>query len=172
MKRKIACWSRRALARGAAALWVAALASVSDVGATSSSGARGSVDTDTLANVLATAFLAQSLSLVCAEQDKWFLEDTRGPGGDGRDFAEHIKREVLAHLSEREAGLIVINAANAARAMSLGLIHVMGGGTSDEQIERMAAWCNSTAKPLVKGILAQHEIRHDLYDQMLSQAKQ
>lgn len=172
MERKIAFGLRRTVARGAAAIWIAAFAAIGGVGATSSSGSRGSVDTDMLANVLATAFLAQNLSLVCAEQNKWFLEDTRGPGGDARDFAEHIKREVLAHLSEREAALVVVNAANASRAMSLGLIHVMGGGTRDEQVERITAWCDSTAKPLVKGILGQHEIRHDLYDQMLLQAKQ
>ena len=62
--------------------------------------------------------------------------------------------------------------ANASRAVSIGFIHVMGDGPADEQSERLAAWCKATAKPLVQGILAQHEIRHDLYDRMLDQAKQ
>lgn len=169
MKRRTAF---QQLGAGGAALLIAGVVTMGEAGATGASGSSSSVNTDMLANVLATAFLAQNVTLVCAQQNKWFLEDTRSSVGNGRDFAEHVKREVLAHLSERDAGLVVIIAANAARAMSLGLIHVMGGGTPDEQIERMNAWCDATAKPLVKGILAQHEIRHDLYDQMLSQEKQ
>ncbi|MFC3693217.1 hypothetical protein ACFOWB_13420 [Chenggangzhangella methanolivorans] len=131
-----------------------------------------SVDTDMLANVLSTAFLAKNLTLVCSQQDRWFAEDTRIRDLDGVGFADHVQREVLDRLSQTESGIVVIRAANASRAVSIGFIHVMGDGPADEQSERLAAWCKATAKPLVQGILAQHEIRHDLYDRMLDQAKQ
>ena len=131
-----------------------------------------SPDTDMLANVLSTAFLAKNLTLVCSQQDRWFAEDTRTGDLDGVGFAEHVQREVLDRLSQTESGIVVIRAANASRAVSIGFIHVMGDGPADEQSERLAAWCKATAKPLVQGILAQHEIHHDLYDRMLDQAKQ
>ena len=141
-------------------------------GATGTGPAKSAVDTDVLANVLSTAFLAANLSRVCAEQNQWFLEDTKSAAGDGRTFAEHIKEEVLSSLNEGDAGVVVIRAANAARAVSLGLIHVMQDESTAAEEQRMAAWCETTAKPLVRGILAQHDIRHDLYDRMLSRAKQ
>lgn len=149
-----------------------ALASVGPADATGAGPTKSAVDTDVLANVLSTAFLADNLSRVCAEQNRWFLEDTKGAEGDGRAFAEHLKAEILSRLSESDAGVVVIRAANAARAISLGLIHVMSGDSAASETERLVAWCETTAKPLVKGILAQHDIRHDLYDRMLSQAKQ
>ncbi|WP_020179920.1 hypothetical protein [Methylopila sp. M107] len=129
-------------------------------------------DTDMLANVLSTAFLAKNLTLVCSQQDRWFAEDTRTGDLDGVGFADHVQREVLDRLSQTESGIVVIRAANASRAVSIGFIHVMGDGPADEQSERLDAWCKATAKPLVQGIIAQHEIRHDLYDRMLAQAKQ
>lgn len=152
-------------------LVLSALAAVGGARATGSAEAVGEVDTDALANVLSAAYLAENLSLVCAEQDRWFLEDTKGSAGNGRDFAGHVRSEVLARLTERDAGSVVLAAANAARAVSLGMVHVMGDGSSAEQSDRLSGWCETTAKPLVKGILAQHEIRHDLYEQIISQAK-
>lgn len=169
MKRTIAFLQ---LGVGGAALVIAGTIVMGAASATSANRTGGSVNTDMLANVLSTAFLAQNVTVVCAEQNKWFSEDTRGSAGDGREFAEHVKGEVLARLNEREAGVVVIGAAKAARAVSLGLIHVMDGGSDLEQGERLTAWCETTAKPLVKGILAQHDVRHDLYDRMLSQSKE
>ena len=128
-------------------------------------------DTDMLASVLSTAFLAKNLTLVCSQQDRWFAQDTKTESGDGIAFAQHIEGEVLTRLPAQKAGLVAYVAANAARSVSLGLVRVMSGEAEPEQSERIKAWCATTAKPLVTGILAQHEIRHDLYEQMLSTAK-
>ncbi|MFC7052525.1 hypothetical protein ACFQI3_07465 [Hansschlegelia quercus] len=113
-------------------------------------------DTDMLADVLSTAFLAKNLTLVCSQQDRWFAEDTKKGDLDGVGFADHVEREVLDRLSKTESGIVVIRAANASRAVSLGLIHVMGDAPADEQSERLSAWCKAKAKPLVQGILVQH----------------
>lgn len=141
--------------------------------ATAAPGGQGvpAPDTDMLANVLSTAFLAKNLTLVCSQRDRWFAEDTKDGALDGLGFADHVEGEVLERLSKADSGLVVIRAANASRAVSLGLIHVMGDASPDEQAERLDAWCADTAKPLVRGILAQHGIRHDLYDVMLARAK-
>ena len=123
-------------------------------------------------DVLSTAFLAKNLTLVCSQQDRWFAQDTRTDALDGVGFADHVEGEVLERLSQADSGLVVIRAANASRAVSLGLIEVMGNAPPDEQSQRLRDWCETTAKPLVRGILAQHGIRHDLYERMLAQTKQ
>lgn len=150
---------------------VCLVALVSPAGATGAGPTGNAADTDVLANVLSTAYLAKNLSSVCGDQNHWFLEDTKGSSGDGLEFSEHIKSEVLARLSANDASIVVVRAANAARTVSLGMIHVMGEDTDAAETARIAGWCETTAKPLVKGILAQHDIRHDLFERMLSQAK-
>lgn len=125
-----------------------------------------------LGNVLSPAYLALNLTVVCARADPTFLTKTKRLSGEVPSVVQHIKDEVTASLKPAEAEAIVRHAADAARTVALGLVRSMSGGSDAEEGERIARWCETTAKPFVLGTVAEHETRHDQFERMLEEAKQ
>lgn len=127
---------------------------------------------DVMRNILSPVFLAQNLTAVCEKLDPDFARETGGRDGDAHRSIAHIKDHILGVMTGEEAAPIVASAAGAARAIGLGMIRPLSGGTVDEQASRISALCESTAKPLVKGLLENHDERHEFFEQMLKDARQ
>ena len=125
------------------------------------------LDADAARNLLSSVFLAQSLAAVRVEIDPEFAKHTAGRDGDAIAVATHMKDEITAPMTREEATSILQSAAGAARAVSLGMIRPLSGGTRVEQIERMRRFCIDTARPLVKGIVDNHEQRHADFELIL-----
>jgi hypothetical protein len=128
-------------------------------------------DVKMLGNVLSPAYLAMNFAVVCAQQDRALLSDTGGPRGSALVYAQHIKDEVIEGLEPRDAEAVVREAANAARSVALGFVRSMAGGSPSTEAERVRTWCDSIAKPFISGVIAGHENRHDLFEQVLDAAK-
>ena len=128
-------------------------------------------DTRTLGNILSPAYLAMNFTVVCAQRDPAFLSATSGPRGSALVYAQHIKDEVIAALEATEAEIVLREAANAARSVALGFVRSMAGGSDATEAERLRNWCESTAKPFVRGVVVEHDTRHDLFEQVLEAAK-
>ncbi|GLK69262.1 hypothetical protein [Hansschlegelia plantiphila] len=127
---------------------------------------------DVMRNILSPVLLAQNLALVCVKFDANFTRETGGQGGDADRVLDHIKDEILATMTREEAGPIVVSAAGAARAVGLGMIRALAGGSPEEQTARIRTLCKRTAKPLVKGVVDDHEGRHEFFERMLKDARQ
>lgn len=127
---------------------------------------------DVMRNILSPVFLAQNFTAVCSKIDPDFVRKTGGKDGDANAVIGHIKDEILATMTREEAAPIVASAAGAARAVGLGMIRALSGGSADEQVERVKALCEETAKPLVKGVVDNHDERHEFFEQMLKDARQ
>jgi AcrR family transcriptional regulator len=127
---------------------------------------------DVMRNILSPVILAQNLTAVCSRIDPDFTRVAGGKGGDADKVIGHIKDEILATMTREEAEPIVLSAAGAARAVGLGLIRALSGGSADEQVERLRALCVKTAGPLVKGVVENHDERHEFFEQMLKEARQ
>lgn len=155
----------RAAARTSALAMLAALA----LGATSPARA---LNEDVMRNVLSSVFLAQNFAAVCGKVDPDFVEATGGKDGDAEKVITHVKDEILAAMTRDEAAPIVFRAAEAARAVGLGMIRPLSGGSLEEQAERVRALCEETAKPFVKGVVENHEERHEFFERMLKDARQ
>ncbi|MFC3694316.1 hypothetical protein [Chenggangzhangella methanolivorans] len=151
--------------RGAAALLLGALA----LG--TSSPARA-LDGDVMRNILSPVFLAQNLAAVCEKLDPDFARETGGRDGDAHQVIAHVKDHILAVMTREEAAPIVASAAGAARAVGLGMIRPLSGGSAEEQAGRLKALCEQTAKPLVRGVVDAHDQRHDFFEQMIRDARQ
>lgn len=128
-------------------------------------------DLPVLGNVLSPAYLALNLTVVCARGDPTFLADTKRLSGDVPSVVQHIKDEVIASLKPAEAEAVVRHAAEAARSIALGLLRSMSSGSDAEEGERVVRWCETTAKPFVRGVVGEHETRHDLFEVVLAEAK-
>ena len=127
---------------------------------------------DVMRNILSPVFLAQNLVAVCLQSDPEFARETGGKDGDAHKVIGHIKDEILAMMTRDEAEPIVLSAAGAARAVGLGMIRALSGGSVDEQEARVQALCEVTAKPFVRGVVENHDERHEFFEQMLKDARQ
>ncbi|MGA0533724.1 hypothetical protein [Hansschlegelia sp. KR7-227] len=126
---------------------------------------------DVMRNILSPVFLAQNLTAVCVKIDPDFARETGGKDGDAHSVIWHIRDEILATMTREEAAPIVASAAGAARAVGLGMIRALSGGSVEEQAERVKELCEKTAKPLVKGLVENHDERHEFFEQMLKDAR-
>lgn len=112
-----------------------------------------------------------NFTVVCASRDPAFLSATGGPRGSALVYAQHIKDEVIAALEAREAEIVVREAANAARSVALGFVRSMAGGSDATVAERLRNWCTTVANPFTRGVVVEHDTRHDLFEQVLETAK-
>lgn len=129
------------------------------------------LDEDVMRNILSPILLAQNLTAVCAKLDPDFTRETGGRDGDAGAVIAHMKDHVLGAMTREEAAPIVASAAGAARAVGLGMIRPLSGGTVEEQAGRIRSLCLETARPLVRGLVENHDARHDFFDQMLRDAR-
>lgn len=134
-------------------------------------GNAGAADIRALGNVLAPAYLAMNFAVVCAKQDSSFLEATGGPRGSVLEYAEHVKDEIIADLENHQAQAILQLAANAARTVALGFMRGMAGESNSTEASRVRVWCDAVAKPFIRGVVAEHENRHDLFKEVIAAAK-
>lgn len=130
------------------------------------------LDRDVMTNILSPIYLAENFTKVCMTIDDRFLDETKGTSGDALEVTAHIRDQVLATMTREEAAPIVVAAAGSARAVGLGLIRALSGGTVDQQAERVRTLCERTAKPFVRGVVEDHETHHEFFEQMLKDARQ
>jgi len=128
-------------------------------------------DINTLGYVLSPAYLAMDFTMVCERQDPAFISATNGPRGSALAFAQHTKSEVISNLDNREAQAVVRIAADAARVIALGMLRSMRGGSASIEAGRVLSWCETVAKPFVRGTVAEHEKGHDLFEKVIEGAK-
>lgn len=152
-------------------MWKLALAVLVSLALGTSFPARA-LNQDVMRNILSPVFLAQNLTAVCTQINPDFTRETGGRNGDANRAILHIKDEILAAMTREEAAPIVLSAAGSARAVGLGMIRALSGGSVAEQEDRVRALCEETAKPLVKGVVENHEERHEFFEKMLKDARQ
>ena len=127
---------------------------------------------DVMRNVLSSVFLAQNFTAVCSQIDPEFSNKTGGKNGDADSVIVHINDEVSASMTRDEAAPILMSAAGAARAVGLGMIRALSGGSYQEQTDRVRMFCDQTARPVVKSVVDNHEERHEFFERMIKNARQ
>src|ERR1019366_1261672 len=115
-----------------------------------------SKDFGILTRMLYVAFLAEQGVALCIVAEPAFASETRGPMGNMRDYAQHIKAEVTAGLNEAETLSLVKSAADRAKGEALqALRSLRTEGTEGTEIEtaRVTRWCQTVVKPLVRQVI-------------------
>lgn len=57
-------------------------------------------DIQAIRKVCDPCLYGNEFSMLCSQDDPWFLIDTRGPRGHAIKYAEHVKDEAIASLTE------------------------------------------------------------------------
>lgn len=130
-----------------------------------------SKDFGILTRMLYAAFLAEQGVAVCTVADPAYASETSGPMGYMRDYAQHIKVEVTAGLSETETLSLLKSAADIAKAEALQSLRSLRTEGPETETVRISRWCQTVVKPFVRRVIDTHDNHHAEIDQLLEKAK-
>ena len=124
-----------------------------------------------LARVLIPAYMAQNFAALCVVDNPTFVEDTAGPKGHVHVYAKHVKDEVSAGLTKADVETVLRAAADTARSIVQKELRDMSPGTAGPEPERLARWCDKSAKPFVLEVINAHYSKHEEIERILRSAK-
>lgn len=128
-------------------------------------------DLKTIAEFVIPAYTAMNFTMLCAQDDSWFLADARGPRGHAIKYAEHVKDEAIASLTESESAIVLRMAADEARSVARATLRKVVPNRTYRYPE-IAGWCRGDALHFVRNFIKQHDSDHVRVLQRLEQAKQ
>ena len=130
-----------------------------------------SKDFGILTRMLYAASLAEQDVAVCIVADPAFTIEISGPMGYMRDYAQHVKAEVTAGLTEIETRSLLKSAASLAKAEALQALRSLRTEGSEIETARVTMWCQTVVKPFVRQVIDTHDNHHTQIDQLLEKAK-
>jgi hypothetical protein len=118
-------------------------------------------DLEALSRLLIPAYTAMSYAGLCSTEQDWAVAQPRGPRGVAIDYAQHVKDEVIASLSEADAVMVLKMAANAARndARSQLRDKVIVSYKAVEPL-RFRDWCNGYVNGFIADLIRKHDGNH------------
>lgn len=126
-----------------------------------------------LADIVLPAYTAMNFTVVCAREDPYFLRDTSGPRGTSLHYAEHVKDEVIASLTNDEAIAVLKAAADDARLVARNKIRELAVLSDDAAtIKAIRMWCDGPAKQFVLKFIELHDGRHAEIAELIRRAQQ
>jgi hypothetical protein len=128
-------------------------------------------DLKVLTRILYAADLADQANTYCILIDPSFSSKAKGRLGNMRVYAEHIKREVTIDLRQVDALAVMMKAAGAAKRKMESIFGNIKNRHDAAEINSILNWCNETAKPLIKGVIATHDRDHAEIDKIMAKAK-
>ena len=128
-------------------------------------------DLETLSRMLIPAYMAQQFAAVCVVNNPSFLGETAGPQGHVHVYAKHVKEEVISELGNAAVEVVLRMAADTARSVVRAEMAQLPAGTLVEDSAHLLTWCEQSAKPYVREIMAAHAEKHSQIDRMLAEAK-
>jgi hypothetical protein len=128
-------------------------------------------DLKAIAEFVIPAYAAMNFTMLCAQDDPWFLADARGPRGHAINYAEHVKDEAIASLTESESVMVLRMAADEARSIARAELRKVIPNRTYRYPE-IASWCRGDALRFVRGFIERHDQDHTVLLQRLEQAKQ
>lgn len=117
------------------------------------------------------AYTAMNFTVLCAQDDPWFLIDARGPRGHAIEYAEHVKDEAIASLTEDESVIVLRMAADEARSIARAEFRKVIPDRTYRYPE-IAGWCRGDALRFVRSFIERHDTEHPILLQQLERAKQ
>lgn len=128
-------------------------------------------DLKAIAEFVIPAYTAMNFAMLCAQDDPWFLADARGPRGHAIEYAEHVKDEAIASLTESDSVIVLRMAADEARSVTRATLRKVIPNRTYRYPE-IAGWCRDSALAFVRSFIEQHDSDHERLLQRLEQAKQ
>lgn len=128
-------------------------------------------DLKAIAEFVVPAYTAMNFTMLCAQDDPWFLADARGPRGHAIKYAEHVKDEAIASLTQDESVVVLRMAADEAGAIARERFRKVVPNRTYRYPE-IAGWCRGDALRFVRSFIEMHDTNHSILLQRLERAKQ
>lgn len=109
-------------------------------------------DLKAIAEFVIPAYTAMNFTMLCAQDDPWFLTDARGPRGHAINYAKHVKDEAIASLTEDESAIALRMAADEARSVARAEIRKIIPNRTYRYPE-IAGWCRGDALRFVRSFI-------------------
>lgn len=109
-----------------------------------------------LAEMVVPAYTAMDFAMMCARVDQKFPIRTRGPRGSLLNYAQHIKDEIIASLSQDKAPIVLKAAADSA----LRELASLAANQQTIMHSKVLEWCEDRALPFVLDFVEQHDKHH------------
>lgn len=128
-------------------------------------------DLKAIAEFVVPAYTAMNFTVLCAQDDPWFLAEARGPRGHAIEYAEHVKDEAIASLTEDESVIVLRMAADEARSIARAEFRKVIPNRTYRYPE-ISGWCRGEALRFVRSFIERHDTEHPILLQQLERAKQ
>lgn len=118
-------------------------------------------DLSVIADFVKPAYRAMFLTVLCSRNEPSFLALTSGPRGNALNYAEHVKDEAIAGLTEEEAVAVLKLAADDGRALARDRLYRLADPADDRATAvAIRKWCDGEGKALVVETLGAHDRNH------------
>lgn len=150
--------------------WLRGILAISALCAQPSAGAIAK-DFKAIAEFIRPAYTAMNFTVLCAQDDPWFLADAVGPRGNALKYAEHVKDEAIASLPYDDSERVLKMAADEARSAARAELRKIVPNRTYRYPE-IADWCRGDAMRFVRSFIEEHDAKHTTLLQELERAKQ
>ena len=125
-----------------------------------------------LSRLLTPAYTAMSLANLCSTEPGWPFTQPRGQRGVAVNYAEHVKDEIVASLSDQDAFAVLKPAADAARNEARAQLREKVI-VSDKTVEaiRFRDWCNGYVNDFIEDVIRKHDGDHAAFLRRVDLAK-
>ena len=129
-------------------------------------------DLQELAEFVRPAYTAMSFAAICVRDNANFLTANGGPRGTALHYAEHVKDEAIAGLSQAEAESVLKAAADAARATARAKLRELARpGDNVGTVQAVVKWCDEEARSFILEFIRHHDSSHQDVEEFLTRAK-
>lgn len=128
---------------------------------------------DLLTRLLIPGYIALDYASICTTNNPQFLAQLpNGPTAIAA-FAQHLKLEVTIDLKPSEAMQVRVAAADTARNIALAQLNKLREAKEAKAAEAaIRLWCDELGVAYIRNMIKEHYIKHDLFDDLVQQAKQ
>jgi hypothetical protein len=127
---------------------------------------------DALSRILVPAYTAMNYASLCSVESGWAGAQPRGVRGAAINYAQHVKDDVIASLSENDAVAVLKMAADIARNNAQAQLrdNVI---VADKTLEalRFHDWCNSFVNGYIVDLIRRYDGDYDSFMRTIEQAK-
>lgn len=127
-------------------------------------------DLDGLAKLVVPAYTAMNFAMICVREDPSFPVRMAGTRGTVLHYAQHVKDEVIANLTDEEARAVLQAAAGAAQTIARNQLRRLAKEADVIYPLDIAAWCTGPAAEFIRHFVESHDQGHAAFEALLEEA--
>ena len=129
-------------------------------------------DLNVLIRIAYEAFLAAQGSSMCNLPRLSLPTEDRVVFVDAKNYANWIKQQISADLSNQDVQYVLMSAATRAHGEMLQVVRVLKSNPPDVETAELYRWCTGTMKGIAKKVVDAYADQPDVIEQIIKKAKE